>query len=149
MTDTTQAPAPDGQASTTPSKAKALMIGHWAARLVVAGIFVMGIIPKFTGNAAELVERLPGGQATAIAIGVFELVAVVLLFVPKTTIIGSVLALVIMLGAVASHLVGPVGMEGDVGSMIYLATGAFVAAAIATGLAWARGARPGVAPRHS
>lgn len=130
----------------TNSNAKALLIGHWAARLVTAGILAMGIVPKFTGGASELAEKLPGGLAATLAIGVVELVAVVLMFVPKTTIIGSALALVIMTGAVISHIVGPVGMEGDLGAMVYMAAGAFVAAAIATGLALARGARPGVAP---
>lgn len=130
----------------TKSKAKALIIGHWAARLVTAGILTMGIMPKFTGGAAPLAEKLPGGLPTAMAIGVVELIAVVLMFVPKTTIIGSALALVIMTGAVISHIVGPVGMEGDLGAMVYMAAGAFVAAAISTGLALARGARPGVAP---
>jgi len=119
---------------------KPLMIGHWAARIVTAGILLMGAVPKFTGGAAELVEKLPGGMAAAIAIGVAELVAVGLMFVPKLTLFGSGLAALIMLGAIGSHVVGPVGMEGDLGSMMLpMAIVAFLAAAAASALAFVRG----------
>jgi len=118
---------------------KPLMIGHWAARIVTAGILLMGAVPKFTGGAAELVEKLPGGMAAAIAIGVAELVAVGLMFVPKLTLFGSGLAALIMLGAIGSHVVGPVGMEGDLGSMLPMAIVAFLAAAAASALAFVRG----------
>ena len=121
------------------SQAKPIVIGHWAARLITAGILLMGAMPKFTGGAAELVEKLPGGNAAAISIGVAEIIAVVLMFIPKTTFVGSGLAAVIMLGAVASHIVGPVGMEGDMATMVVLAGIALVAAAAATVLAQRRG----------
>jgi len=67
----------------------------------------------------------------------------VLMFVPKTTLIGSGLAAVIMLGAIGSHLVGPVGMEGDMASMFGMAIVAFLASVAASGLAWKRGAGTG------
>jgi len=110
------------------SNASPLVIAHWITRLIVVGIFAMGAIPKFTGNAAELAEKLPGGTAAAIAIGIAEIVAIVLILVPKTTLAGSVLAALIMLGAVFSHIVGPVGMEGDLGAMLPMAIIALLAA---------------------
>jgi hypothetical protein len=127
------------------SHAKPIAIGHWVARIIAAGILIVGAAPKFTGGAAALAEKLPGGDAAATAIGVAEIVAVVLMFVPKTTLIGSALAAVIMLGAIGSHLVGPVGMEGEMASMFGMAVVAFLAAAAATGLAWKRGG--GIVPR--
>ncbi|MFU8830089.1 MAG: hypothetical protein ACNA8P_11750, partial [Phycisphaerales bacterium] len=102
-------------------------------RLIVVGIFAMGAIPKFTGGAGELAEKLPGGTAATIAIGLAEVAAIVLILIPKTTLLGSALAAVIMLGAVFSHIVGPVGMEGDLGAMLPMAVIALLAA-IASGV---------------
>jgi len=129
------------------SNAKPIVIGHWVARVIAAGILVMGAMPKFSGGAAALAEKLPGGNAAAMAIGASEIIAVVLKFVPKTTLIGSGLAAVIMLGAIGSHVVGPVDMEGDTATMIGMAVVAFLAAAAASGLAWKRGV--GIMPRGS
>lgn len=118
-----------------------IVIGHWVARVIAAGILVMGAMPKFTGGAAALVEKLPGGNAAVMAIGVAEVIAVVLMFVPKTTLLGSGLAAAIMLGAIGSHIIGPVGFEGDFASMFGMAVVAFLASASATGIAWKRGIR--------
>ena len=120
------------------SDSKPIVITHWVTRIVAAGILVMGAVPKFTGGAAALIEKLPGGSATAITIGIAEIVAVVLMIVPRTTLVGSGLAAMIMLGAIGSHVVGPVGMEGELGSMLPLAIIAFLAAAGATVLQWRR-----------
>ena len=104
--------------------ARTLTIVHWAARLIAAGILVMGVIPKFTGNAGALAAKLPSGASTVLAIGLAESAAIVLILLPKTTLIGAGLASVIMLGAVVSHLAGPVGMEGDFQGMFFMALGA-------------------------
>lgn len=120
------------------TKKKPIVIGHWVARVIAAGILVMGALPKFTGGAEALAEKLPGGNAATMAIGIAEILAVVLMFVPKTTLIGSGLATVIMLGAIGSHIAGPVGMEGDMATMFAMAVVAFLAAATASGLAWKR-----------
>lgn len=119
-----------------------VVIAHWATRVVAAGILAMGAVPKFTGGAAALAEKLPGGNASVLAIGVAEVVAVILMFMPRTTLAGSALAAFIMLGAIASHIVGPVGMEGDFASMFIMAIIAFVAASAATALAWLRKKNP-------
>lgn len=102
----------------------------------------MGAIPKFTGGAAALAEKLPGGNAAVIAIGVAELAAIGLMFIPRLTLVGSALAAMIMLGAVASHIVGPVGMEGDFASMFIMALVALASAVAASVLAWRRGMLP-------
>jgi uncharacterized membrane protein YphA (DoxX/SURF4 family) len=109
-----------------------MTIASWITRLIVAAIFVMGVIPKFTGGAAELAERLPGGSMVVYAIGAIEALAVVLLLVPGTALAGSALAAVVMLGAIGSHVVGPVGMEGDFAGMFIMALIAFVAATAST-----------------
>jgi len=141
MPDATQpAQPPDSGPS------KGLLIASWITRLIVVGIFAMGAIPKFTGNATVLqAAGLPGGDAAIYAIGAAEATAIVLLLVPKTALIGAGLATIVMLGAVGSHLFGPVGMEGDAGDMLPLAITALLAA-VASGvlLIVGRGApRPG------
>lgn len=100
---------------------------RWAMRIIAAGILTMGAVPKFTGGAAALADKLPGGMTAVILIGIAEVIAVVLLLVPKASLFGAGLASVLMLGAVASHLVGPVGMEGDLGAMLPMAIVALVA----------------------
>lgn len=123
--------------------ANPIVIGHWAARIVAGGILVMGAMPKFTGGAGALAEKLPGGNTAVLAIGAAEVIAIALMFIPKTTIVGSALAALIMLGAVGSHVAGPVGMEGDAGGMFPMAIAALLAAGAATFLAWKRGLLPG------
>lgn len=117
------------------SNEKPIMIAHWVTRIIAAGILAMGAIPKFTGGAAELAEKLPGGNAAAIGIGAAEIIAIVVMLVPKTSMYGSALAAVIMLGAIGSHIVGPVGMEGDFATMFGMAIVAFLAATAATVIA--------------
>jgi uncharacterized membrane protein YphA (DoxX/SURF4 family) len=109
------------------ASASPLAIAHWITRLIVVGIFAMGAFPKFTGGAEALIEKLPGGNAAAIGIGIAEVIAIVLILIPKTTLAGSVLAGVLMLGAVFSHIVGPVGMEGELGDMLPMAVIALLA----------------------
>ncbi len=128
---TTDAPA----ATQTGSPGKGLLIGSWVARLVAAGIFAMGAIPKFTGNAGMLVDALAdyGGKTAVLGIGVGEAIAIVLLLIPRTALFGGALGVLLMLGAVGSHVVGPVGMEGDAGAMFPLAVVALLASGATVG----------------
>jgi len=118
---------------------KSWLIVHWISCVIVAGILLMGAAPKFTGGAGALAEKLPGGMPAVLGIGVAELAAVVLMFIPKTTLVGSGLAAVLMLGAIFSHVAGPVGMEGDFATMFVMAVVAFIAAVGATAVGWKRG----------
>ena len=58
-----------------------LSIAHWVTRVIAAGILVMGALPKLTGGAAELADRLPGGGSVVTAIAVVEILAIILMFV--------------------------------------------------------------------
>ncbi|RNC81849.1 MAG: hypothetical protein ED559_08715 [Phycisphaera sp.] len=57
------------------------------------------------------------------------------MFIPRKTIVGSGFAAILMVGAVGSHVIGPVGMEGHMGTMMILASIALLAAIIATAVA--------------
>jgi len=124
-----------------------MTIASWITRLVVVAIFAMGAIPKFTGGAAELADLLPGGPIAIYAIGAIEALAIVLILVPRTSLIGSALAALVMLGAIGSHVVGPVGMEGDFATMFIMALIALAAAVASLVIQWNhRGAAAGSTP---
>ncbi len=88
------------------------VIGSWALQILAALILGQTLFFKFTGaeEARFIFETLgvePWGRYFA---GVMELVAVVLLLIPRTAVFGAALAVGLMLGAIASHL-GPLGVQ--------------------------------------
>jgi uncharacterized membrane protein YphA (DoxX/SURF4 family) len=109
----------------------------WALRLVAAGILLQTLYFKFTG-AAESVHIFrtlgmePWGRYGS---GVAELLAAVLLLLPRTTIYGALLGMGVMAGAVFSHLFTPLGLEiqGDGGLLFGLAVVVLLCCAV---LAW-------------
>lgn len=115
---------------------KAILATRWAAKLATVGIFtVVGWLPKVTGNAGPLAERVPGGQNAVYAIAAIEFVVILLILNPKTSLIGSALAVLTMLGAIASHL-GPVGFDGDFLGVFIMALVALATSSAATVLEW-------------
>lgn len=121
--------AATGAAPQNAGGGKGLTIASWVTRLIVVAIFAMGAIPKFTTSAEELPldDNLPMGMTSVYIIGAFEILAIILLLVPKTAVYGAILASLIMLGAIVSHFT-IVGMEGDLGTMFMMAIIAFLAA---------------------
>ena len=85
---------------------KPLLIVSIVLRLAVAGIFLMMAFTKLTGqpDARWIFEQVGLGDAGMYATGAAELVAAVLLLVPKTTVYGALLAMLVVLGAIGSHL---------------------------------------------
>ena len=80
-------------------------IVSWVARIGIAGMFIMAAVPKLTAQAeAQQTFAELGGSAMMVITGVMELVAAVLLLVPRTRVVGAVLALGVMGGAIVSHL---------------------------------------------
>ena len=91
-------------------KSKNLLL--WACRVVAAVIMVQTLYYKFTAAPESIyifsqVGMEPEGR---IATGIAELIAAVLIVIPKTSLIGATLALIIMIGAIATH-VGILGIE--------------------------------------
>ncbi len=129
MNDATQAPgAPD--ATGPGSNPKGPMIVSWVAQIVAAGILGMAGVTKLTGNAAELASELPGGSAAVMGIGALEVVAVLLLLIPKLAVFGALLAAGLMGGALVSHAT-ILGFSGDLGGMWVLAVVVLLAAGVA------------------
>lgn len=104
-------------------------IASWIAQVACAAIFFQTLFFKFTyaPETRVIFERL-GGRPVATAVGFAELACAVLLLVPRTVVIGAVLSLGTIAGALASHLfvlglviVDPVTGRGDGGLLFGLA----------------------------
>ena len=65
-------------------------------------------------------------------VGLSELVASILLFVPGVQVAGAVMAIGIMTGAIFFHLFTPLGIEvfGDGGALFFLACGVWLSALV-------------------
>lgn len=104
----------------------------WACRVIVAVILLQTLFFKFTGaeESKYIFTTLLGAEFEAygrIGSGVIELIAAVLIVVPKTSWLGALIALGTISGAIMSHLtmLGIV-VQGDGGLLFGLALAVFV-----------------------
>lgn len=111
------------------SLSKPLRVISWICRLVAAGILLQTLYFKFTGAEESVyiftkVGMEPWGRYAS---GVAELFAAILLLLPRTVVIGALLAAGVMLGAIGSHLtkLGLV-VKDDGGLLFGLAVAVFV-----------------------
>jgi uncharacterized membrane protein YphA (DoxX/SURF4 family) len=91
-------------------KSKNLLL--WACRIVAAVIMLQTLYYKLTAASESVyiftqVGMEPEGR---IATAIVELLASILILIPRTALIGAVLGLIIMIGAIATH-VGILGIE--------------------------------------
>lgn len=95
-------------------------IVSWVLRIVAAFIMLQTLYFKFSAAPESVyiftqVGIEPWGR---IATGVAELIASVLLLIPATVVIGAVLAIGIMAGAIATHLfILGIVVQGDGGQL--------------------------------
>jgi len=102
---------------------------HLGLRIVVAIILIQTLRFKFTAHPDSVfiftsVGLEPYGR---IGIGVLELISAILILIPKTVWLGSLLSLAIISGAILIHLTG-LGIEinDDGGILFYMAIVVFV-----------------------
>jgi hypothetical protein len=106
----------------------------------IAFVFVQSLFFKFTGSVESIFIFSTLRDWSGIGlfepfgrffIGASELVASVLLFIPRTRIFGAGMALGIISGAILFHLFTPLGVEimGDGGLLFILACGVWIAGA--------------------
>ena len=97
-------------------------IAIWVLRIVPAAILVMTLYFKFTAHpqSVKLFTALGMEPWGRIGTGVFELIASILLLIPRTTLAGAVLGLGLMSGAIFFHL-SKLGIyfDGDAGLFTY------------------------------
>jgi putative oxidoreductase len=107
----------------------------WTCRLIVAGILFQTLFFKFTGSEESkyIFSTVMSPELEAfgrIGSGVVELIAVVLLLVPRTGWLGAVIALGTISGAIFSHLtLLGIEVKGDGGLLFGLAVCVFVLSA--------------------
>ena len=108
-------------------------IVYWIARLVAAGIMLQTLYFKFTGADESIfifthVHMEPWGR---IGVGIFELVASVLIVLNATAWMGAVLALGLMGGAIMMHFtILGIEVQGDGGQLFLYAVLVSVCSAI-------------------
>lgn len=99
-------------------------IASWIAQVIVALILFQTLFFKFTGaeESVYIFTKLGMEPLGRIGSGVAELIAVVLLLVPRTVVFGAILALGVIVGAIGSHLtVLGIDVKGDGGLLFALA----------------------------
>ncbi len=105
----------------------------WGLRLVAAVILLQTLFFKFTAapESVYIFTKVGAEPWGRIGSGVVELIAAVLLLVPGTVWLGSIVALGVIAGSIVSHLT-ILGIEvmGDHGLLFGLACTVFVACAL-------------------
>lgn len=99
------------------------------ARVIPAIILMQTLYFKFTAapESVEIFSKLHVEPWGRIATGILELITAILLLIPITATLGAALGVVIMFGAIASHLF-VIGIEsnGDKGQLLILAVVTFL-----------------------
>jgi uncharacterized membrane protein YphA (DoxX/SURF4 family) len=106
----------------------------WAARIVAAIILLQTLFFKLTGapESVYIFSSLGAEPWGRYGSGLVELVAALLLLVPRTAWLGAGIGLGVMVGAIASHvLVLGIEVQGDGGMLFGLAIVVLVCCAMA------------------
>ena len=105
----------------------------WVLRIIAAGIFLQTLFFKFTKSeeSVYIFSTLGMEPFGRIGSGIAELIASVLILIPRTTVYGALLGLGIMAGAIASRvLVLGIEVKNDGGLLFGLAIVAFICCTI-------------------
>ncbi|HEY7190018.1 MAG TPA: hypothetical protein VH436_25870 [Vicinamibacterales bacterium] len=105
----------------------------WLLQLVIAVILLQTLFFKFTGAAESvyIFSTLGAEPWGRIGSGIVELIAAILLLVPATVTVGAGIALVVIVGAIMSHLtILGIEVQGDGGLLFVLALTVFVGSAV-------------------
>jgi hypothetical protein len=112
---------------------KVQTITSWTLQLIAAAILFQTLFFKFTGaeESRHIFSTLGLEPWGRLGSGMVELVAVVLLLIPKTVPLGALLSLGVITGAIISH-VTKLGLvvKGDGGLLFALAITVFICSAV-------------------
>lgn len=101
-----------------------ISIVQWLFRLTAAIILLQTLHFKFTGTEESVYVFSTLGMEPygRIGSGIAELVAAILILIPRTTLLGALIGAGVMLGAILSHLfVLGIEMKNDGGELFILA----------------------------
>ena len=104
-------------------------IASWIVRGVAAIILLQTLFFKFTAHpdSVYIFEQVGLGSTGRIGTGILELIAALLLLVPRTAWLGAVLSLGVISGAIMSHLtVLGIAVHGDGGTLFAMAVIVFI-----------------------
>jgi uncharacterized membrane protein YphA (DoxX/SURF4 family) len=96
----------------------------WVFRLMAAIILLQTLYFKFTGaeESVYIFSALGMEPYGRIGSGIVELIAAILILIPRTTLLGALLGAGVMLGAIFSHLfVLGINVQNDGGELFTLA----------------------------
>ena len=121
------------------------LAASWVAQLGVAAILAQTLYFKFTyAPETQVIFADRGGRPVATAVGIVELVCVALLLIPRTAAVGAVLSLLVIGGALFTHLTSlgiaikdPATGESDGGLLFGLAVVVAVGSLVVLGFRWA------------
>jgi uncharacterized membrane protein YphA (DoxX/SURF4 family) len=105
----------------------------WICRIVAAVILLQTLFFKFTAapESVYIFTKVGAEPWGRIGSGVVELIAAILLIIPRTTWMGAVLAMGVMAGAIVSHLtILGIEVQGDGGLLFALALAVFLTSAV-------------------
>ncbi|MFT3704960.1 MAG: DoxX family protein [Agriterribacter sp.] len=105
----------------------------WILRIIAAGILLQALRFKFTADAETvyIFSKLGMEPWGRIGAGIVELIAAVLILIPRTTAWGALAALIVMTGAIFFHLTTlDVSIMGDSGLLFYMAIIVWICCAI-------------------
>lgn len=108
----------------------------WALRIIAAVILGQTLFFKFSGaeESRYIFSTLGMEPWGRYAVGVSELIAVILLLIPRTAGLGGLMGLGVIAGALFLHLTKlGIEVQGDGGTLFYLALAVFVCCA---GVVW-------------
>ncbi len=109
----------------------------WTAQILVAGILGMAAFTKFFAYTPEgsmvLAEALGVGRGVITLIGIFELSAAALILIPRRHVLGALLAVLAMGGALLTHATR-IGWSGNAAAEMWPMALAVLAAASFVGL---------------
>lgn len=111
---------------------KTLKIISWVSRAIIALIFLQTLFFKFTGaeESKYIFSALMGAEYEAfgrIGSGIVEMIAAILILLPRTAAIGAILSIGTISGAILSHLTQlGIVVKDDGGALFGLAMAVFV-----------------------
>jgi len=111
------------------SVSTAMNVLIWALRVIAAVILLQTLFFKFTGAPESIYifskvadfTGIPAEPYGRIGSGVIELIASILLVIPRTTWLGALISVGVMAGAIATHLlILGIEVQGDKGLLFFL-----------------------------
>jgi len=114
---------------------KPVRVVRAVAQLVAALILLQTLFFKFSGAAESkaIFEALGAEPWGRIGSGVVELIAAVMLLMPRTAALGGLIAAAVMVGAIGSHLtVLGIEVNGDGGTLFGMACAVLICGLLAS-----------------